>query len=116
VPITSVIKNQYATDSVIQCSVVIGNERNYSLSFNKDAEGYPPVLIYSIEKEDRVIKSDTLKIFTKRDELKPGYQREENFRIPVKDLPKGTYRLLFGIRFGVIPEAYNSNELLITIK
>ncbi|GAC1420966.1 MAG: hypothetical protein NVS1B13_22670 [Flavisolibacter sp.] len=103
-------------DSLIHCAVSITNERNYPLNFAKNSDGQVPVVIYSIEKSEQVIQSDTIKVLTAIDQLKPGERKNMNFSISIKQIPPGGYQILFGIRYGILPEAFNSDPFNLTIQ
>ncbi len=116
VPIKVTFVQPLAGDSLIHCFVSIINERSYPLNFAKNSEGQPPVLIYSIEKSEQIIQSDTIRVLTVKDQLKPGESKNINFNISINKVPPGAYQILFGIRFGILPEAFNSDPLNLTIK
>ena len=109
VPIIATISK--VQDSGVYVNVVLQNQRTHFLQFDKNSNGNYPSLTYEIERDQEAVASDTLQVLTEKDVLQPGESRQYNFSIPLRALKKGHYDLFLGIRFGVIPEAVNSNKM-----
>ena len=116
IPMRVSVSQPLIGDSLIQGLVSITNERNYSINFTKNSDGQAPTVIYSIEKSEQIVQSDTIKVLTPKEQLKPGERKNMNFRISIKSIPPGEYQILFGIRYGILPEAFNSDPINLTIQ
>jgi hypothetical protein len=113
-PINATIIHQ--DDPSVQLNIEIKNERNYTVGFSKNKNGQFPSLIYSIEKDQNTLKADTVSVFGGNDRILPGSFMSINGSIPLKGLPAGTYDLYLGIQFGVLPAAFNSNLVHVTVR
>jgi hypothetical protein len=101
------ISVQQTGDSIV-AGLVISNQRNYPLQFEKGPQGETTALVYLVEKDKRMIQTDFLTEFSAADSVPLGGKIEQTVRIAKKDLPAGRYTLLFGIRYGVLPDAWLS--------
>jgi hypothetical protein len=100
------------TTDTIEASVVIVNQRTSPLIFSNGLNGETTTLVSSIEKGKTIIKTDILEpLFLK---LPPYDSITRLVKIPVTDLPQGSYLLHFGIRNGVLPDAILSREQTFT--
>ncbi len=99
-------------DSVL-FSLQIVNHRQTPVFFSS-VRGEAPKLVYSIEKNNRETAYGILHTFSAADVLAPGGIFTKDFRVNVPALPKDEYRIYFGIREGVLPDAWLSNGVLIS--
>lgn len=113
VPITATISS--VKDSTVFINMVLHNERKTPLLFNKNVSGQYPALTYSIEEKQEAVAADTLQVLSEKDQLLPGESRQYNFSIPLQKLKKGDYEVFAGIRFGILPEAFNSNMVKLKV-
>jgi hypothetical protein len=92
----------------LKMSIEILNNRKTDLRFYPDPSGAQPSLFYEIKKNGEIVKTDTLKMFSKKDKIPAGKTALFNFSIPVRDLKKGKYNIAVGFSFGVLPASFNS--------
>jgi hypothetical protein len=103
------LQNFRSSDSVLNATVKLVNERKEPLAFTKGIHGEVPELLYLVEQNNRVAKAgllqdlSTVVLPSQKGVLLP-------VQVPVSDLPKGNYSLLFGIRSGVLPDAILAGE------
>ncbi|MFL5789417.1 MAG: ArnT family glycosyltransferase [Flavisolibacter sp.] len=102
-------------DSVLKVNLIVTNQRKNIISFEKNSSGQPPVLIYSLEKNNEPVQSDTLKVLSVEDALDHLQERSYEFIVPIKDVKPGNYTILFGFKVGILPEAFNSPVLQLSI-
>ena len=98
----------------IKAFVTVINHRPASLSFPKGLNGESATITYLLEREGKMIKTDTLQQLPAN--LAPLGRTERNVVIPVNDVPAGSYTLYFGIRAGVLPDAILSKGEKLRIK
>ena len=91
-------------------SVPISNQRNTAVSFSPQEKDVP-VLLYTIEQNNREVKAGLLQSFLPGDVLPAGKQLTRAVGVPVGDLPGGAYQIYFGIRNGALPDAMISQPL-----
>lgn len=113
VPITATISA--VKDSTVFMNLVLHNDRKTPLLFKRNISGQYPALTYSIEENQEAIAADTLQVLTEKDQLLPGESRQYNFSIHLQKIKKGSYELFAGIRFGILPEAFNSNMIKLKV-
>jgi hypothetical protein len=96
----------------IEASVNIINHRSTPLQFSKGLNGETTTLVFSIEKEKRILKAEIIEhlSFT----LLPSDNVNRKIKIPVQDVPSGNYLIYFGIRNGILPDAVLSEEASFT--
>ena len=86
------------------------NHRNKPVAFNM-SHGQQPVLLYSIEKENREIKSGVLLDFSPGEVILPDGYITKKVGVPVNGLSgEEKYKIYFGIRSGVLPDAWLLQE------
>ena len=112
-PINATITSQ--NDSVVQLNIVIKNDRRNTVGFPNNKNGQSPALIYSIEKDQNTLNADTVSVFGSNDRILPGSTMNLNGSISLKGLPVGSYDLYLGIQYGVLPTAFNSNLVHLTV-
>ncbi|MBB1285470.1 glycosyltransferase family 39 protein [Flavisolibacter sp. BT320] len=109
------ISVQQTGDSIV-ARLVISNQRNYPLPFEKGPEGETTALVYSVEKTRKIIQADVAKQLSVVDRIEANGRIERTIVIPKKDLPADTYTLFFGLRYGVLPDAILSKGMSILIR
>lgn len=98
----------------IDAEVEIVNQRSTPLNFAKGLNGETTTIVFSIEKEKQIIKSDPVAPLTTI--LLPSDSFKTNVRIPLKDIAAGDYFLYMGIRNGVLPDAVLSEGISFKVK
>lgn len=101
------VVNGASADSLL-CTVRLVNNTAGPLKFDKGAS-----LVYSLEQQKRVLKNEVVFSFTGADGLAPRSSITKQVSVAVRDVPRGAYRLYFGVRSGVFPDAIISNALSI---
>ena len=110
-----VISLRQTGDSIVAV-IQINNRRNSSLNFEKGPGGETTSLIYSLEKEGKIIQADVLQELSPADHVNPTERIERMVTISKKNMVAGTYTLFFGIRYGVLPDAILSRGSHLRIK
>jgi hypothetical protein len=116
IAIKAVLQPLRPSDSVLHASLQIRNERQTPVLFGGGNGNEPPGLMYSFEKGSRVIKTDFLQGFSGRDQAPPETSVLKEVVVPVRNLPKGEYRIYFGITRGALPDAILSEPLVLRIE
>ena len=101
-------------DSVLRAVLLITNSRNAPLHVGESSNEGAPLLVYSIEQNNRIVKAEPLP--SEIIDLSPRKIIKQVVAVPIKDLPAGTYQVYFGIRSGVLPDAVLSEPVTITVK
>lgn len=104
------------TNNVLHLSMEIFNDRKTDLNFYANAFNQHPVLFYQLKENNKIVMTDTLKVFSENDILKAGGSVKYEFNIPVNNLSSGTYNLSTGFYYGSLPVAYISMKNYFTIK
>lgn len=99
-------QNRPAKDSAY-FSLRLSNHRSRSISFSLN-NGPLPALVYTIEKNKQEIRTSELQQFFHNNSVLPYNYITKEISVPVGDLPKGEYIIRFGIRSGVLPDAWLS--------
>jgi len=110
------IKLNTERDDSIGVEIQIFNNRKTDLNFYNDSILMQPVLFYKLKKQNKEIRTDTIKVFTTEDKLRAGTKRVYEFNIPVKDLIEGHYSFMAGFSYGSLPLSYNSMDTQFLIK
>lgn len=95
--------NQTAVDNV-KAILQVRNHRGKAVSFDQQENEYTGI-VYSIEQDNKIIKADVVQPLTSADNLQPQAVLVKTVTVRVHDLPKGDYKIYFGIRSGVLPDA-----------
>lgn len=90
-------------------SLRLNNNRNRPISFSFN-DGSLPALVYTIEKNNREIRTRELQQSFHNKTVQPDDHIIKELSVPVGDLPKGEYTIRFGIRSGVLPDAWLSKD------
>jgi hypothetical protein len=98
-------------DTVLQAGLEIITEGTKGVLFGSGNNQQSPFLVYSIEKGKDVVRADTLQAFAAADVIEAGARIRKEVRIPLQGLPKGEYRVYFGIRSGVLSDAILSKPV-----
>jgi hypothetical protein len=93
--------------NLIAVCIDIRNPRQQSLLFKEDIEGNRPVLYYKIKSGKTIIQKDTVKVFSEADVLPSGATRRILMDIPVSNLDRGRYKVIFGFQFGMLKDSDN---------
>lgn len=104
------------TGNNIVARLAIRNQRTYPLQFEPGPEGETTALVYSVEKAGKIIQADVAQQLSAVDRIEANGRTERTLIIPIKDLPADTYRLFFGLRYGVLPDAILSKGTSILIR
>jgi hypothetical protein len=91
-------------DTVQRFRLTLTNNRKTPVLLS-NPDGSPARLVYNIEKGKQLVGEGLLPHFAPADSLSPGASLRKEVLVPVRDLPPGTYSLVFGIRAGVLPDA-----------
>jgi hypothetical protein len=103
---------QMTTGDSVFFFLQISNQRNKPISFASHKNKLPE-LLYTIEKNNREVKAGLLQSFSPADAIQPGGGLTKRVSVPVGDLPGGSYKIYFGIRSGVWPDAFLSQPVII---
>lgn len=82
----------------------ISNHRSKAIQFTKAGDSLP-VLIYTIEKYNETVGAGSLQFCLPDNTIPPDSGIKKAVRMPLSGLSPGTYRVLFGIRNSVLPDA-----------
>lgn len=100
------------TNDSIEVSLTVINHRAAPLLFS-ELNGELASLICSIEKEEKVIRADVVKLFSQTDSVAAHHTWKVS--VSLKDLPPATYNLYFGIRNGLLPDAILSKRVEVRV-
>ncbi len=100
------------TEDAVTIIGIVKNQRNTNLNF----DGAVPVqLIYFVKRSDELVTTDVVKTLTAADNLLPQQEKTFQVLVPLKELEKGNYQIVFGFRHSVLPDSYNSNAINIKV-
>lgn len=102
---------QQKGDSIVAV-LQMQNHRSDSLHFTPGTDGTSTALVYAIEQGKKVIQTDSLRALTAANSLPPGGIMDMTVHLSTKNLSAGSYTVLFGIRSGVLPDAWLSSAEL----
>jgi hypothetical protein len=108
----SCMEPAFKNDSMEVC-IEITNSRQQLLLFEKDSEGNRPLLYYKIVRRKEILRRDTLKVFSESDRLPVGGMIRTLAKIPVRNLERDRYKIIFGFQYGLLKDSENEQ---ITIK
>jgi hypothetical protein len=114
VSINAIITRQQA--GTIEAEVDIINHRSTPLAFDEGLNNETTTLVYSIEKDGKIIKTDILQHLLFADAIEPLGRKKKTISFSVKELPSGEYNVYFGIRNGVLPDAVLSNGIVLKVE
>ncbi len=106
---------QQAGDSVVAV-IHIHNGRSDSLYFSASTSGETAQLLYAIEQGRNVVETKPLQPLVNTGPIRPGDNLAQTIHFSTKGLPVGNYTVLFGIRSGVLPDAWLSSVALVVKK
>jgi hypothetical protein len=113
--IKTALQKFHPSDSVLHVSLEIWNERSQPVSLAGNDSSAVPSIICSIEKGKKVIWTDAVQQFSATEQIPAKSRLRKEVEVPVKDLPKGEYRIYFGIRMSVLPDAILSKGQAVRI-
>lgn len=93
------------SDTALRVSLEISNQRQTTVSFGGANGNEACRLMYSIEQNNHVVKTDSLQEFSIRDQVPSKENIQKELIVPIEDLPNGEYQLYFGIKWNVLPVA-----------
>ena len=91
------------------------NNREEPVSFAGENGHAVPTIICSIEKDNRVIRADAVLPLSGMDQIPANGSIRKEIAVPVSGLPKGEYRIYFGIRMGKLPDAILSEGKIVQL-
>ena len=108
----SCMEPAFKNDSMEVC-IDITNSRQQLLLFEKDSEGNRTLLYYKIVRRKEILQRDTLKVFSESDRLPVGGTIRTLVKIPLRNLERDRYKIIFGFQYGLLKDSENEQ---ITIK
>ena len=106
--------NKRTGDSLF-VTLSLQNNRRAPLGFAL-LNGEPVSLVSSVEKGKDVVSADVVRTLSDQATIPPGGIARFAIALPLRGLASGDYRIHFGIRNGVLPDAVLSNPLAIQVR
>ena len=105
------IEPQDKADSMSVC-IDVKNTRQRALLFKRGEDGIYPVLYYKVLSKKNIVQRGPLKVFSDVDSLSVQSTVRIQTKIPVSNLKRGRYRVIFGFQFGKLKESENGEIVI----
>ncbi|MDQ3279618.1 MAG: hypothetical protein M3Q06_14930, partial [Bacteroidota bacterium] len=105
----------HQTSDSILATIVINNHRNRRLIFENSLNGGQTSVMYSLEKNGKIIHADSVQSLSPADSVASKGSIERIVAIPKKSITAGEYTLYFGLRHGFLPDAILSKGTVVSL-